>query len=53
MSQICRRRFLVAAGACLTTPLAVAQQAGRKYRVATMFPLGVAAMQPYRAALSK
>lgn len=51
MSRICRRRFVLAAGALLTMRLAAAQQAGRIYRVGVLFDGGSSTWGPYREAL--
>ncbi len=51
MSRICRRRFVLAVGALLTLRPAVAQQAGRVYRVGVLFDGGSSTWGPYREAL--
>jgi len=51
MSRICRRRFVLAAGALLIMRRAVAQQAGRVYRVGVLFDGGSSTWGPYHEAL--
>jgi len=51
MIRIGRRRFVLAAGALLTLRPALAQQAGRVYRVGVLFDGGSATWGPYREAL--
>ena len=51
MSRICRRRFVLAAVALLIMRPAVAQQAGRIYRVGVLFDGGSSTWGPYRETL--
>jgi putative ABC transport system substrate-binding protein len=51
MGRVRRRRFLIASGALIVAPLAVAQQPGRTYRIGVFFDAGSSEMPPHREAV--